>query len=266
MSSTSASAVTRRQFARIALGGAGAAALAGTVGFGAGEEELALSMSATGRVFDRAGSLIDTRALEPRLVSASLRGNPIRSRLQPSPSGSLVAPAPRVLAFRSGPRGPQTIRRTDRAPDGTLIETVSETLGPGIPARRMVRIPEKELELSDRVEYRRLGELAVFQGRTIEIRLKGVMVADLAILANGEIRVGRLPSLGGLAAGLPFFPVPLAAQSCGNAVFHYIKATLAVVAAIAACGAPVICVLTLMAALVDWAMAIDEIETFCKAE
>ena len=110
------------------------------------------------------------------------------------------------------------------------------------------------------------GTLSVFERRTIQVRKAGAPIAELTILASGEVRVGTLPGVRAVLAGSPFLPAELSAQpSCGHALIHYLEATIKVIAAILACGAAVICAFTIIVALIDWAMAINEIET-CKEE
>ena len=264
---SSSAEVTRRDFARIAMAGAGAAVLGGSVGFLTPEPELVLSLSGTARLLDPTGRVLDSRSLAPRLATAPLGADLIRARRTGRAREKLETPVPRTLGFRTTPAlVAGRFHRTDRSRDGTVIETISETIGTGIPRRRIVQIPAHGVEIEDRFEYREAGTLSVFERRTIQVRKAGAPIAELTILASGEVRVGTLPGVRAVLAGSPFLPAELSAQpSCGHALIHYLEATIKVIAAILACGAAVICAFTIIVALIDWAMAINEIET-CKEE
>jgi hypothetical protein len=254
--------VTRRDFARLAALGAGTAVLGCSDGILAPERELVVSLAGSSRLFDESGQVIATQPLAPRIASGPVgrARTPVGSLV--GRGGALPVPAPGLLAFARAPAGPPAIlRQTDRAPDGTVIETELETLGGGIPRRRTVRIPEHGVELVDAVEFRQEGGLSVFARRTIEVRKGNRRVADLIILGNGEVRVTPARPLRALALGSPLLPGTLAAEDCGLALLvKYIAATLAVLAAFSSCTAGPVCLFGLAAALIRWGEVIAEME------
>lgn len=259
---TSTGYVTRRDFARLAALGAGTAVLGCSDGILSPERELVMNLTGTSRLFDPAGQVIGTQPLAPGVASGLVGGARIRVGSLVSGGGTLGVPAPGLLAFaRALASEPATFRQTDRAPDGTVIETELETLGGGIPARRTVRIPEHGVELVDTVEFRQQGGLSVFARRTLEVRKGNRRIADLTILGSGEVRVAPVRSLRALALGSPLMPGTLAAEDCGlGLLLQYIGATLSVLAALASCSAGPVCLIGIAAALIRWAEVIGEME------
>jgi hypothetical protein len=260
---TSATLVTRRDFARIALAGASGTMLGCGEGVFSPEKELVLTLTGAGRIFDASGKPLATQGLAPGIATARLDGLLIRPGPVTNSLGALRVPPPGVLAYaRASGIGPRVFRRTDRSRDGTVIETESNKLGDGIPSRRTVRIPGHGVELVDAYDFEENGSLAVFRQRTIQLRTGGRLLADLTIQGSGELRIAAAPSLRALAAGNPFLPRALLAdEGCpASVVLHYISATLAVLAALATCTAGPVCLFALASALIDWALAIDEME------
>jgi hypothetical protein len=258
----SATAVTRRDFARLAIAGAGAAVFGCSEGILAPEKEIALRLSGTGRLFDEAGRAIGTQELAPGIASGPADRALIRPATVRTGVGRLRVPAPDVLAFAaSAGYAPQVFRWSDRARDGTVVETVSETLGKGIPWRRTVRVPKHGVVLTDTIGFRRSGNLSVFEQRTIRAHQGNRLVAEVVILGEGEIRVSSTGALRALVKGSPLLPGELSAQNCGiGLLIDFIAATLAVIAALGTCGAGPWCVIGLTAALIEWAQVIGEME------
>jgi hypothetical protein len=254
--------VSRRDFARLATLGAGTAVLGCSDGILAPERELVVRLTGSSRLFDESGQVVGTQPLGPGVASGLAGRARVRLSSVVGGGGTLQVPAPGLLAFAREPDlPPAVLRQTDRAPDGTVIETELEILGGGVPVRRTVRIPEHGVELVDAVEYRQQGALSVFSRRTIEVRKGKRLVADLTILGSGEVRVSPARPLRTLALGSPLLPTTLAAEECGLALLvKYIAATLAVMAALTACTAGPVCLFGLVAALIRWGEVIAEME------
>ncbi len=262
--------LTRRQFARIAAAGAGAAMLGCSEGILDPEKELLVTLSGRARYFDPSGKVAGTHDLAPAVVSGLITN---RGLVEPDRVshgvGTLRLPAPRVLAFAAGAAlTPSVVHRTDRAEDGTIIETTIETMGKGVPGRRFVRIPSRGVELVDRFDYGSSGGLKVIQQRRIEALADRRLVVDITAAATGEIRLAPGRTLRMLVQGSPFLPQRLEAQQdCGiDLVIRFVGATLGVLAALSTCvpSGP-ICLLGLVSALIDWSECVGAMEACDKA-
>jgi len=257
---------SRRAFTKLAATTAGTAVLGCSPEFFSAEQELALSLSGTGHLLAQSGMVLGTETLAPGLASG-LAGRPIiRAASVSSGIGTLRIPTPSTIGYARIPsRTPAVSTRTDRAADGTVIESTFESLGDGIPSRRSVRVPAHGVELLDIHDFRTQGGLAVFQRRRIEVRQHGVLVAELTILASGGVRLASGPRFrpGVLARAL--LPKELQAQSdCGlGLLLDFISATLGVMAALGTCASGPWCVVALFGALIQWAEVISEMEA-CK--
>jgi hypothetical protein len=159
------------------------------------------------------------------------------------------------------------VHRTDRADDGTVIETTVEWLARGVPGRRIVRVPAHGVELVDTFGYRPSGGLEVLGRRTIEARIGNRVVVDLTMTGTGEIRLAPGRALRELARGSPFLPERLEAQDCGvGLLIRFVGATLSVIAAVSTCAASgPVCLFGVVASLIDWAECIAEMEACNQA-
>ena len=254
---------SRRDFTRLAAAGAGAAVLGCRSGIISIDQELVLNLSGSGRLFDASGTLLGTETLAPAIASGLAGSGLIRATSRSSGIGTLRPPTPQLIGFaRSVARTPRVTTRTDRARDGTIVETTFETLGEGIPSRRTVRVPSHGVELVDAHDFRELGNLSVLERRRIEVRQHGALIADLTISATGEVRLASGPRFrpGKLARAL--LPQELQAQTdCGiHLLLDFISATLGVLAALGTCSSGPWCVVALFGALIQWAEVIDEME------
>ena len=261
--SNATTSLSRRAFTKLAATSAGTAVLGCSSGILSTEQELALTLSGTGRLLDNSGKVLATQTLAPGLASG-LAGSPIiRAASVSSGIGTLKIPIPSTLGYaRSPSRTPTVSTRVDRATDGTVIESSFESLGNGIPFRRSVRVPSHGVELLDLHDFRTLGDLAVFERRRIEVRQHGVLVADLTVLANGGLRLSSGPRFRPGALARALLPKELQAQSdCGiMLLLDFISATLGVMAALGTCASGPWCVVALFGALIQWAEVIREME------
>lgn len=260
--------VSRREFAKLAAVSAGAAVFGCSEGILGPEKELVVAFSGSARYFDGSGVVTGTRQLAPAVVSGLLeKGARVLPDRISNGLGKLRVPAPPVLAYARNPEPqPAVSHRTDRAPDGTVIETTFESLLGGIPRRRLVRVPSRQLELVDGFEYNRSGGLSVLQGRILEARIGGRLVVDLRMEGAGEIRVVPGRPLRDLVLGSPFLPQRLEAQDCGaRLTLRFIGATLSVIAALGTCVADgPFCLFSVIPALIDWADCLSAIEACDK--
>jgi hypothetical protein len=262
MSSTTP--LSRRDFTRIAAASAGVAALGCSPGIFSPEQELVLTLSGRGRLFDGSGKVLANESLAPGIASGPVGGAVIRPGSVSSGIGTLRIPAPSLIGFaQSPPPRPQVSTRVDRAADGTVVESRFESLGNGIPIRRTVRVPSHGVEIIDAHDFRQLRDLAVFEQRRIELRQHGQLVADLTIAASGEVRLATGPRFRPTLLARAFLPQELQAQSdCGiQLVLHFLSATLGVIAALGTCASGPWCIIALFGALIEWAQVIGEMET-----
>jgi hypothetical protein len=253
---------SRRDFTKLAAASAGAAVF-GCSGIISVEQELVVNLSGSGRLFDASGKLVGTQSLAPATASGQSAAALIRATSIASGIGTLRLPTPELIGFASSLSGPpRAATRIDRARDGTLVESTFETVGHGIPSRRMVRVPSHGVELIDAHDFRQLGNLSVLERRRIEVRQHGVLLADLTISASGEVRLASGPRFRPAKLARALLPQELQAQSdCGiELLLHFLSATLAVIAALGTCASGPWCLLGLFGALIEWAQVIGEME------
>jgi hypothetical protein len=263
---SSAPSFSRRDFTRLAATGAGAAVLGCSPGILSAGHELSLTMSGTGRLLDTSGKVLGTETLAPVTASGLLGSPVIRAASITNGIGTLRIPTPGLIGFvRTPSRKRAVLTRVDRAADGSTVETTLESPGDGIPGRRIVRVPAHGAELTDVHDFQRLGELSVLAQRRIEVRQHGHLVADLTILATGEVRLATSPRFRPATLARVFLPRELHAQSdCGvDLLLHFLSATLGVMAALGTCASGPWCILGLIGALIQWAEVIGEMEA-CK--
>jgi len=265
---STAGPLSRRNFAKLAAAGAGAAVFGCSEGLLGPDRELVLTLAGTARHLDSSGAVTATHHLAPTVASGFLgAGRRVRPDRVSQGVGKLRAPAPALLGFTGTVDPPTVSHRTVHADDGGVIEVTLEQLGTGVPHRRTVRVPSRQVELIDRHEYHRSGNLSVLEQRIVEARVADRVVVDLTMEAAGEIRLTTGRPLRELVLGTPFLPRPLAAQDCGaRLVFRFVAATASVVAALSTCVADgPFCLFAVVPALIDWMDCISAMEA-CGTE
>lgn len=259
----SATSLTRRDFTKIAAASTGAAVLGCSSGIFSTEPELVLTMSGSGRLLDGSGKALAIQTLAPGTASGLADSRLIRAASVSSGIGTLRIPTPSVIGFARSPSPkPVVSTRVDRARDGSVVESSFLSFGEGIPNRRTVRVPAHDVQLIDAHEFRHQGDLSVFERRRIELWQHGRLIADLTILATGEVRLANGPRFRAEGVARAFLPKELAAQSdCGaGLLLDFLAATLGVIAALGTCASGPWCILGLMGALIQWAQVIGEME------